>query len=125
MVPLPSIGLTKVDLGDEYYSECRERLGEGLNKMYFVFTNKNGSLPMLTYIQDITAAEAQRKHRTPESPDGYFPDRCLKNTFSFFKLWVFRGFCFVLKKAAEARKECENAREPRASNRSVRRERKG
>lgn len=39
---------------------------------------------MLTYIQDITAAETQRKHQTPESPDGYFPDRCLKNTFCFF-----------------------------------------
>ena len=39
---------------------------------------------MLTYIQDIIAAEAQRKHRTPESPDGYFPDRCLKKHFFFF-----------------------------------------
>ena len=84
MVPLPSIGLTRVDLGDGYCSECRERLGKGLNKMYLYSQIKNGSLPMLTYIQDITAAEAQRKHRTPESPDGYFPDRCLKNTFSFF-----------------------------------------
>jgi hypothetical protein len=100
-------------------------LEKGLNKMYLYSQIKNGSLPMLTYIQDITAAEAQRKHRTPESPDGYFPDRCLKNTFSFFKVWVFFGFCLILERAAEARKEDGKAREPRASNRGLRRERKG
>jgi hypothetical protein len=67
---------------------CREEIGKGLNKIYLYSQIKNGSLPMLTYIQDITAAETQRKHQTPESPDGYFPDRCLKNTFLFQVLGI-------------------------------------
>ena len=36
-------------------------------------------------------AETQREHQTPESPDGYFPDRCFKTLFSF-KFWVFSSF---------------------------------
>lgn len=94
-----------------------ERFGKGLNKIYLYSQIKNGSLPMLTYIQDITAAETQREHRTPESPDGYFPDRCLKTLF--FSSCGYSPASASSFRTEDARNKGAKARKPRASNRSL------